>query len=57
MAKSSIPKKYSGLMKTVIDPLGIGVGDAVFGKESGPDYSKEEAEQLAAMKGGICSTF
>ena len=56
MAKSSIPKKYSGLMKTAIDPLGIGIGDAVFGKEAGPDYSKEEAEQLAAMEAQRAAT-
>lgn len=35
--------------KTIIDPLGIGVGDAVYGKNKGPDYSKYTDEQARAL--------
>jgi len=49
MAKFKIPKKLSGIAKTVIDPMGLGIGDAIFGANEGPDYSSFEAEQAKAM--------
>ena len=55
--KLKIPKKISGIAKTVIDPLGItGLGDAVFGKNKGPDYSAEEAAKQAAFDKGQAAT-
>lgn len=33
-----------GLAKTAIDPMGMGLGDAVFGKAKGPNYAAEQAE-------------
>jgi hypothetical protein len=38
-----------GLGKTVIDPLGLGFGDAIFGKSDGPDYSQYEDAEKAAL--------
>jgi hypothetical protein len=42
-------KKEKGLGRMVVDPLGVGIGDAIFGAPEGPDYSASEAEQQAAM--------
>lgn len=51
-----MPKKLKGLAKTVVDPLGIGIGDALFGKNKGPDYSAEEAAKQAAFEKGQAAT-
>lgn len=45
-------KKQTGWAKTIVDPLGIGLGDAIFGADKGPDYSSYEAEQQAAIARG-----
>lgn len=37
------------IFKTLFDPLGIGIGDAVFGANKGPDYSAYDSEQEAAL--------
>ena len=42
-------KKTDPLLKTAVDPLGLGVGDALFGKNKGPDYSAYDDEQAAAQ--------
>lgn len=41
--------KYDSIFKTALDPMGLGLGDAVFGKNKGPDYSQYDAEQEAAI--------
>lgn len=46
----SIPKKYKGIAKTYFDPLGLGLGDAIFGADKGLDLSQEEAAQAKAMQ-------
>ena len=51
-----IPKRASAIGKTVIDPLGLGLGDAVFGKDKGPDYSAEEAEKAKALADNQAAT-
>lgn len=45
-----LPSKYSGLAKTLTDPLGLGYGEAIFGKDKGLDLSQEEAQQAQALK-------
>lgn len=36
--------------KTIIDPMGLGLGDAIYGKNKGPDYSAEEAAKQTAFE-------
>jgi len=50
MSRFKVPKRWSGLARTVVDPGGIGFSDALFGKQKSPDYSKEEAEQAKSME-------
>ena len=38
------------MFRTAVDPMGLGIGDAIFGKQDGPDYSEEEAAQAAAQR-------
>jgi len=49
-------KVQTGWAKTAIDPLGIGLGDAIFGANEGPDYSAEKAAQEAAIAQGQAAT-
>lgn len=52
MASFKIPKKWNGTARTMFDPMGLDplkINDGIFGKQEGPDYSKEEAEQAQAM--------
>ena len=43
-------KRNKGVLKTAIDPLGIGHGDAIFGKDKAADYSAFETDQQAALE-------
>ena len=52
----SLSKKGTGIAKTAVDPLGLGLGDAIFGANKGPDYSAEEAAQAAAIAKGQAAT-
>lgn len=56
MSKMKIPKRYTGVAKTAVDPLGLGLGDALFGKSEGPDYSAEEKAQRDALAKGQKAT-
>jgi hypothetical protein len=47
---SDTVKRNKGALNTIVDPIGLGYGDRIFGKEEeGPDYSQYDDEQAAAI--------